>query len=156
MSASRTRARRRAVQAIYQWQLGGQDVSDIESQFVGEYDFSNTDVGYFRELLRQVTGRLAELDAELVPQLDRPLREVDPVECAILRLAVYELRQHPEIPYRVVINEAVELAKMYGAEQGHRYVNSVVDKIARRLRALEIGAKGKTPAKRGGGASGEQ
>lgn len=142
MSRSRAVARRAAVQAIYQWQVGGNDVGDIERQFLAEQqDLAKGDTEYFGELLRGVPQHLDQLDAELAPLLDRPIREVDPVERAVLRLGVYELMFKPDVPYRVVINEAVELAKLFGAEQGHRYVNGVLDKAARKLRAVELGMR---------------
>lgn len=140
MSRSRAVARRAAVQAIYQWQVGGNDVGDIERQFLAEQqDLAKGDVEYFGELLRGIPQQVDKLDDELAPLLDRPIREVDPVERAVLRLGVYELMFKPDVPYRVVINEAVELAKLFGAEQGHRYVNGVLDKAARKLRAVELG-----------------
>ena len=95
-------------------------------------------MSYFQDLLRGVPTHLNELDAALSPCLDRALASVDPVERATLRLAAYELAHHPEIPYRVVINEAVELAKVFGAEEGHKYVNGVLDKLAKKLRAVEM------------------
>lgn len=138
---ARSRARRCAVQALYQWQLTGQDPAEIEAQFLDEQDMGQVDVEYFRELLHQVVGRQAALDEALAPHLDRPIHEVDPVERAVLRLGAYELACRLDIPYRVVIDEAVELAKRFGAEQGHRFVNGVLDQAARKLRAVEVQAK---------------
>lgn len=133
-------ARHRAVQALYQWQVAGQDLRDIEKQFLEEMAMGGVDGDYFHELLFGVPGALTELDAQLAPCLDRSLEALDPVEKAILRLGAYELLERLDIPYRVVINEAVELAKQFGAEQSHRYVNGVLDRIARShpLRAAEI------------------
>ena len=141
MSRQRSRSRSLAIQALYQWQLAGQDVSAIVEHFMLEQDASKFDVEYFTELVRGVPTRLDELDGALAPCIDRALESVDPVERAILRLGAYELIEHPEIPYRVVINEAVELAKTFGAEKGHRYVNGVLDKAARQLRPLETSAR---------------
>jgi N utilization substance protein B len=141
MSRQRSRSRSLAVQALYQWQMAGQDVADIISHFLVEQDAKTFDTGYFDELVRGVPARLDALDEALSPCIDRRLDAVDPVERAILRLGAYELIEHPEIPYRVVINEAVELAKTFGAEKGHRYVNGVLDKAARALRPLEASAK---------------
>jgi N utilization substance protein B len=141
MSRQRSRSRSLAVQALYQWQMAGQDVADIISHFLVEQDGKTFDTGYFDELVRGVPARLNALDEALSPCIDRKLDAVDPVERAILRLGAYELIEHPEIPYRVVINEAVELAKTFGAEKGHRYVNGVLDKAARALRPLEASAK---------------
>lgn len=135
-----TRARRTALQALYQWDLGRQDLSDIEVQFFAAQDMRRVDTAYFRELLHNIPAQQTRLDANISPCLDRPLAQVDPVERAILRIGAYELDLHPEIPWRVVINEAIELAKMFGGEQGHRYVNSVLDRLARKLRAGEIAA----------------
>lgn len=141
MSRQRSRSRSLAIQAIYQWQMAGQEVGAIITHFLQEQDAKKFDVDYFGELVRGVPARLGELDAALTPCVDRALESVDPVERAILRLGAYELIQHPEIPYRVVINEAVELAKTFGAEKGHRYVNGVLDRAARDLRPLEAAAR---------------
>lgn len=138
MSKARSRARQRAVQAIYQWQLTGDNPAEIEQQFVEDRELGKVDPDYFHELLHQVPDRLAQLDGELAQVLDRPIEQVDPVERAILRLGAYELLFRLDIPYRVAINEAVELAKIYGAEQGHKYVNGILDKIARKRRTVEM------------------
>jgi len=137
MSRGRTAARRLVVQALYQWQVTDQSPSDIEAQFLGGDETRGCDLDYFAELLRDVTARVDELDGQLAPLLNRSLTQVDPVERAILRVGAYELGHRPEIPYRVVISEAVELAKRFGAEQGHRFVNGVLDRLARELRADE-------------------
>lgn len=141
MSRQRSRSRSLAIQAIYQWQMAGQDVGAIIQHFMLEQDTKKFDSDYFGELVRGVPTRLDELDKALADCIDRDLNSVDPVERAILRLGAYELIEHPEIPYRVVINEAVELAKTFGAEKGHRYVNGVLDKAARALRPLEAAAR---------------
>ncbi len=143
MSHARKRARRAAVQAIYQWQVTGQNIGEIDAQFTEEHDPKRTDMDYFRELLRQVATRVDELDEAFSPFLDRPMAEVDPVERAILRLATYEFMHRPDVPYRVVINEAVELAKTFGADQSHRYINGILDKVAAKVRAVEIAARKK-------------
>lgn len=127
----RSRARRRALQALYQWQLTGQDSAEIEQQFLEEYKMVNTDLEYFTELLHEIPSRLASLDALIEPVLDRPLAIVDPIEKAILRMGIYELTQRLDVPYRVVVNEAVELAKLFGADQSHRYINGVLDRLGR-------------------------
>ena len=136
----RSWARRLAMQAIYQWQLTGLDPAAIDAQFQADQDMSKADLGYFQELVQQVPARVQDIDAAIDPFLDRPLPQVDPVELAILRIAAYELLQRLDVPYRVVINEAVELAKKFGAEQGHRFINGVLDKAARKLRPQEIPA----------------
>lgn len=137
MSRARSLARRAAVQALYQWQMAQQNLSDIENQFLLEQDLRKADLPYFQELLHQIPAQLDEIEKSLAPVLDRPLAEIDPVECAILRIGAYELRSHPEIPYRVIINEAIELAKRFGGDLGYKYVNGVLDKVARTLRPDE-------------------
>jgi len=141
VSRQRSRSRSLAIQALYQWQLAGQDIGSIINHFMVEQDAKKFDTEYFSELVRGVPTRLDELDSALAPCVDRALESVDPVERAILRLGAYELIEHPEIPYRVIINEAVELAKTFGAEKGHRYVNGVLDKAARNLRPTEASAR---------------
>jgi len=137
----RSLARSRALQALYQWQMTGQSVSDIEAQFLTEQEMDGVDREYFSTLLHEVPANVHALDAHLKPHLDRSIDSVDPVERALLRLGVCELAMHPEVPYRVVINEAVELAKTFGAEAGHKYINGVLDKAARTLRPAEQGAR---------------
>lgn len=144
MSSSRHKARQCAVQALYQWQLTGQEVADIDRQFIEEHEMKGVKVDYFQELLHQVLLHLHELDDHMAPLLDRPVQEVDPVERAILRLGIYELKFRLDVPYRVVINEGVELAKTFGAEHGHKYVNSILDGVARQVRAAEIEAAKKS------------
>lgn len=143
MSKPRSKARSLAVQALYQWQVTGQTAYDIGQQFAQDQDLKGSDRDYFEELLTQVPHHADELDGYLVPSLDRPLKEVDPVERAILRLGVYELRYRKDVPYRVVINESIELAKTFGGEQGHKYVNSILDAVAKVLRTAEVNAKRK-------------
>lgn len=137
---ARKRSRRLAVQALYQWQLSDGSLRDIEQQFLEEQDFRLADVEYFRELLHRVPARLDDLDGVLEPHMQRLMAEVDPVERAILRVAAYELLERLEIPFRVVLNEAVSLAKTFGAADSHKYVNAVLDQAARCLRAVEVGA----------------
>ena len=141
MANKKSQARHHAVQALYQWQMTGQDIRDIREQFISEQDPKTFDIAYFEQLLRGVPTHLEILDGELRDCLDRSIESVDPVERAILRLGAFELTQRIELPYRVVINEAVELAKVFGAEQGHRYVNGVLDKLAQRCRKAEIKAR---------------
>ena len=136
----RSWARRCAAQAIYEWQMTGQLPSQIAAQFIADEDLNKADPDFFRELVHQIPAQLADIDAALQPFLDRSLAQVDPVERAILRIGGYELLQHPELACRIVINEAVELAKLFGAEQGHRYVNGVLDRLARSVRVAEFAA----------------
>lgn len=141
-SSARRRARRFLVQALYQWQVSGEDPDDVLIQFVDGRNLGSADVEYFRELMRAIPADVAALDAQIAPLLERSVAMIDPVERGILRLACYELRDRLEVPGRVVIDESVELAKAFGAEQGHRFVNGVVDRLARRLRPREFGRTG--------------
>lgn len=134
---SRHKARRSAVQALYQWQLTQQEPTEIESHFVLDHEMNGVDLDYFHDLIREIPLHRHELDDHLIPHLDRELMEVDPVERAILRIGAYELEFHPEIPYKVILDEAIELAKVFGAEHGHKYVNAILDKVACDLRAQE-------------------
>lgn len=140
MSKNRTQARRYAIQALYQWQLTGLDTAEIERQFLAEHDMNKVDVEYFTELLQQVPLRLHELDDHIIPFIDRSIEGIDPVERAILRMSVYELEFRLDVPYKAIINEAIELAKTFGAEHGHKYVNAVIDNVAKKLRKTEIDA----------------
>jgi N utilization substance protein B len=137
-NAERARARRRALQALYQWQLGGGSMRDIIGQFNEEQDMAIADGEFFADLLLGVERELEALDAAIAPLADRPVAEIDPIERATLRLAAYELRHRLDVPCRVVINEAVELAKDFGAVGGHGYVNAVLDKLARSERQAEM------------------
>ena len=137
---SRNRARQAAGQALYQWQLTQQPPDQIESHFINDHELNGVDLDYFHHLGREVPLHLHELDDHLIPHLDRDIEEVDPVERAILRIGVFELEFHPEIPYKVVLNEAVELAKTFGGTDGHKYVNGVLDKLAPQVRAPEFAA----------------
>ncbi len=128
---ARARARRRVLQALYQWQLTAQDPVDIERQFLSEHRLGRMDLEYFSALFRGVTGDCQALDQAFDGYLDRPARTLDPVELSLLRLGTYELRERLEVPYRVCIDQAVELAKAFGAEQSHRYINGILDKVGR-------------------------
>jgi len=136
--AARHRARRAAVQAIYQWQMTGQDASEIETQFLGRRELARADGAFFCSLLDAVAGNAANLDGQFAPLLDRPVEQLDPVERAILRIGVFELTERPDVPARVVINEAVRLARIFGADQSYKYVNGVLDRLARDKRAAEF------------------
>ena len=127
----RSWARRCAAQAIYEWQMTGQLPSQIAAQFIADEDLNKADPDFFRELVHQIPARLADIDAALQPFLDRPLTQVDPVERAILRIGGYELLQHPELACRIVINEAVELAKLYGSEKSGSFINGVLGQLMR-------------------------
>lgn len=135
--AARSRARRRALQAVYAWQLSGNRVDAVIDQFRHEQDMQIADLDYFEALVRGVVKGQADLDAALVPFLDRDVMRVDPIERAVLRIAAWELRERIDVPYRVVINEAVETTKRFGSEHSHTYVNGVLDKLAAQCRAAE-------------------
>jgi N utilization substance protein B len=135
----RHKARCSAVQALYQWQITRQPPGEIESHFLADNKLDDVDLEYFRHLVREIPLHREALDDRLSPHVDRSIMEIDPVERAILRLGAFELEFHPEIPYRVILNEAVELAKIYGAEHGHKYVNAVLDRVALTLRSDEAG-----------------
>ncbi|MEX6503463.1 transcription antitermination factor NusB [Pseudomonas sp. 25A3E] len=137
---ARRQARSLAMQALYSWHMAGQALNEIEAQFRVDNDFSAVDGAYFHEILHGVPRQKSEIDGLFEPLLDRPLDEIDPVELAILRLSTYELKNRIDVPYRVVINEGIELAKVFGATDGHKFVNGVLDKLAPRLRADEVRA----------------
>ncbi|MAJ76007.1 MAG: transcription antitermination factor NusB [Candidatus Pseudothioglobus sp.] len=131
------RSRARVVQAIYQWLLSGEDIKKIEQQFLNQKE-GKISKAFFSNLLLNIPKNIAVLEDIILPSLDRSVDELGPTEKAILYLGVYELKFQLEVPYRVVINEAVELAKLYGAEGSFKLVNSSLDKIAPDLRSLEF------------------
>ncbi|GBU12148.1 transcription antitermination protein [Enterobacterales bacterium] len=133
--AARRRARECAVQAIYSWQLSKNDIADVELEFLTEQDVKDVDITYFRELLTGVATNAEKLDALMAPYLSRQLEELGQVERAILRLALFELSKRQDVPYKVAINEAIELAKVFGAEDSHKFVNGVLDKAGPHIRA---------------------
>ena len=129
------------MQALYQWDLSGNNLSNIEVQFLQDEDFSKADKDYFHELLHEVPARLDEVEAAFSAYLDRPVHEMDPVERAVLRMATYELMTRIDVPYKVIINESVNLTKKFGAEQAYKYINGVLDRAARELRSSEYPAR---------------
>jgi N utilization substance protein B len=131
---SRRRARRRALQALYQWHLTAQDAGEILQQFREEQDFSNVDTELFATLVRKVIKNQVEIDEKISPFLDRPVQQLDIIEHVILSIASYELLYSIEVPHQVVIDESINLAKQFGAEQGHSFVNGVLDKAAKKWR----------------------
>ena len=139
---ARRRARRLLVQALYQWQLTGASVGDLEDQFRGRKEYGRIEKSFFSQLLMGVIRQVDALDELLEPLLDRALQKLDQVERAILRAGAFELNGRIDVPYKVVIDEYVALAKVFGAEESHRYVNAVLDKLARTERALETSAEG--------------
>ncbi len=140
LAAQRRKARHYAMQALYQWHMAGASLTAIEAEFRTEYDFAQVDLDYFQALLHGVPAQLDELEAVLEPLLDRGLEELDPIERSLLRMGTFELKERIDVPYKVVINEAVSLAKKFGATDGHKYINGVLDKAARQLRKAETDA----------------
>lgn len=138
---ARSRARRLAMQGLYQWQLGGSEAGDIVAQLRLSQEAKNTDLDYFDALLRNSIAEHAVLTAAFEPHLDRPADQLDPIERAILLLGIYELKACPDVPYRVVLNEAVELARSFGGEDSHKYINAVLDRAAEEYRAPEKQAR---------------
>lgn len=139
--ADRRRARALAMQALYNRHYSRSRISDIEAEFMVDNDMTKVDTAYFRDLLQGVHREQDELDRLIEPYLDRPLKEVDPIELAIVRIGAYELKSRIDVPYKVVINEGIEMAKKYGGTEGHRFVNSLLDKLSGRLRLAETRAR---------------
>lgn len=138
-AATRRMARHYGMQALYQWQMAGASINAIEAEFRTDNDMKNVDVDYFHELIHGVPQHLSELEQLFAPYLvERGLHELDPVTQALLRMASYELKFRLDVPYKVVINEAVSLAKKFGAEDSHKFINGVLDKTAAAVRALEV------------------
>lgn len=145
MSSARTNARKAAVQALYQWQMTGQSLVEIERQFKEEDRLKDAQKSYFTELFHGVPKNLAEIDLALTEFVDRPVDMIDPVERAILRIGVYELINRLDMPYRVVLNEGINLAKYFGADGSHKYVNGILDKVAQQKRTVEIKSRAQSP-----------
>ena len=135
--AARSRARRRALQALYAWQIGGSRMHAVIEQFRHEQDMEVADLEYFEDLLNGIERHVAVIDEAIKPYVDREVEQIDPIERAALRMAAYELKYRPDVPYRVIINEAIEVTKRFGADHGHSYVNGVLDKLAGVLRSAE-------------------
>ncbi|MGR8931195.1 MAG: transcription antitermination factor NusB [Gammaproteobacteria bacterium] len=145
MSQAKTNARKCAVQALYQWQMSGESLIRIEAYFLEEEHLKGAQKTYFSELFHGVPKQLNVIDAALAEFVDRPVEKIDPVERAILRIGVYELINRLETPYKVIINEGVNLAKDFGAEGSHRYINGILDKVSQKHRAAEIASKQARP-----------
>ncbi len=133
----RRKAREYSVQAIYQWQMTGNPLNEIEAQYLTTMNSKKVDTEYFQELFMGVLTDLETIDKILEPALDRDIEEIDPIERAIIRLSAFELKKRIDIPKKVVINEGIELAKTFGATDGHKFVNGVLDKISKKLRLHE-------------------
>lgn len=142
-SKTRSRARRLAMQALYQWQLSSGAAGDIVGEFRADQNMDGVDEDYFTELVRECADRREALESAVDALLDRPVAQLDPVERALLWIGVYEFQHHIEVPYRVVINEAVDLAKRFGADESHRYINAILDRAAGALRSVEISDSGR-------------
>ena len=139
-ASPRHRARELALQGIYEWRLSGSSATQIGRSTGDDKSLGRYDSELYQQLLRGTIAQHEALGELIKPPLDRALKELSPVECSVLLLGAYELTQHPEVPYRVVINEAVELAKTFGGSDGHKFVNGVLDKLAAQVRAVEVGA----------------
>lgn len=135
--AARHNARRYAVQAMYQWLLTGNPILQIEDEFLRYHIEKKIDLEYFKELVHGIPTNITELDAEIKPFLNRSMSDIDPIELSILRIAIYELTKRPDVPYRVIINEALELTKLFGSVEGYKFVNGLLDKIAKKNRPNE-------------------
>ncbi|TCV85435.1 transcription antitermination factor NusB [Sulfurirhabdus autotrophica] len=146
---SRRLSREFVLKGLYQRELGGDAFELIEKHLQEDTDFKKADEVHFAALLKGVIAQAEALEAQISPLIDRPITELSPIERAILKLATYELVNHLEIPYRVVINEAVELAKSYGGTDGYKYVNGVMDKLAAKVRAVEVNANSSSQRPRG-------
>ncbi len=140
MADKRRKARRLVLQALYQWQVANSSISQVEAEFIVDNDFEKVDKEYFRELLRGVAAEVRQIDGVLTPLLDRKVQDVDPIELAISRMGAFELMNRVDVPYRVVINEAIELAKKFGGTDGHKFVNGILDRLAPQFRQVEIDA----------------
>jgi N utilization substance protein B len=138
MAKARGKSRRYAMQAVYQWQMTGDSITDIKQQFFDDNNFSLIDAEYFSELVSGVASSISELDPLLEKNMPRSVESVDPVERSILRIATYEFLHRFDVPYRVVLNEAVNITKEYCAENSHTFVNAVLDKVAKEVRHVEV------------------
>lgn len=140
--AQRRKARQLILQALYQWLIADADTKEIEFQF-REENTGKVDWDYFTEVFSEIPRQVSSLNAHIEPLLDRELTALDPIEKSLLYLGTFELANRVDVPYRVVINECVELAKVFGATDGHKYINGVLDKLAARLRPVEMNARRK-------------
>lgn len=131
---ARQKARRYAMQALYGWMISGNSIAEIEQHYLGERNNQKFDVDYFCKLLHEIPPVIEQLDELAAPKVSRPIAEVSPIELSILRVATFELWRCLDVPYKVVINEALELAKMFGAEDSHKFINGALDPIAKELR----------------------
>lgn len=135
--AAKRRARKRLVQALYQWQMNESPAQDIITQFLTEQDMGKVDQGFFQNTLKEIIGNMAEIRADIDPLMERSTYAVGEVEKAIMMIGVYELKNHLETPYKVILNEAIELAKQYGGDGAHTFINGTLHKASVKLRPLE-------------------
>lgn len=135
---AKRRARKLALQALYQWLLSGHELSEIEAQFRVANNMEKVDTEYFCRILHGVPQHLSAVEDSITPFLDRPIHGLNPIELSVLRLGAFELYFCPEIPWRVVLDESVSLAREFGSQEGHRYVNGVLNQVARQARVVEI------------------
>jgi transcription antitermination protein NusB len=140
LPSTRKKARQLLVQALYQWQISGSDIGSIEAEFFTDNNMSKVDTDFFRELLHGIPSKLDEIDGAYEPHLDRKSVDLDPISRALLRMGTYELSFRIDVPYKVVINEAVNLAKKFGPTDAYKYINSILDKVAMATRAVEVKA----------------
>jgi len=138
VAKGRSNARKKALQALYQWHMSGNDLSDIEAQFHEEQNMEKVDVDYFHVLVHEVPTQINLLDEFIAKYSDRALDELDPIEQSILRLSAFEIKNRIDIPYKIIISEGITLAKTFGSDKSHAFVNSVLDKLAKELRKTEI------------------
>jgi N utilization substance protein B len=131
-------ARRFALQGLYQWELSKSEISAIEAQFIDDENANKVDWEYFREIIYAMPNQINEIDGYINRYISRKITKVDPVELSVLRVATYELLKRQDVPYRVILNEALELTKSFGATEGHKFVNGILDKIAREVRTAEM------------------
>lgn len=136
--AERHSARHYALQAMYQWQIAGASIKEIEEEFLLHQIERKLDMAYFKELIHGIPEHQAEIDGAIKPFLTRSMSDIDPIELAVLRLATYELLKRPDVPYRVIINEALQLTKKFGSIEGYKFVNGILDKVAKAHRATEM------------------
>jgi len=138
VAKGRSNARKKALQALYQWHMSGNDLTEIEAQFHEEQNMEKVDVDYFHSLVHEVPTQINLLDELISRYSDRALDELDPIEQSILRLSAYEIKNRIDIPYKIIISEGITLAKMFGSDKSHAFVNSVLDKLSKELRKVEI------------------
>jgi N utilization substance protein B len=141
-TGARTRARELLLQALYQKQIAGHDSAELLQQFREQTAYKRVDQEYFDKSLAEICATQEELEKSIEPLIDRPLEQLDPVEMGVMLIGVFELQTRPDVPFRVVINEGVNLAKRFGALDGHKYINACLDLAAQTLRSAEVQAQG--------------